>query len=210
MPTPAEALQIKAFLCTERQATRDYLDVAALADLLGEEETERALASLNVLYEGEGNQSRVSRFAEVSQQDPVDLEEVNLSTYQGLQPPYDDWDYVKKRVSRIGVRLLELEMQGMLPAPPGGGPDAIQAGSGKRRTGTMTPRITTEPDLLYLVDTISRGSTADWQELYRGAERSAEVRREIRRALDLVEPELDSSRVLWNRLLSRIEERTES
>lgn len=71
----------------------------------------------------------------------------------------------------------------------------------------MTPRITTEPDLLDLVDTICRGSTADWQALYRRARRSAEVRQEIRKALDLVEPELDSSRVLWEHLLSRIEER---
>lgn len=71
----------------------------------------------------------------------------------------------------------------------------------------MTPRITTEHDLLDLVDTICRGSTADWRVLYRRAERSAAVRQEIRKALDLVEPELDSSRALWEHLLSRIEER---
>lgn len=118
VPTPAEALRIKAFLCTDRQATRDYLDVAALADHLGEEETEAALARLNLLYEGEGNQSCVSRFAEVSQQDPVDLEDVELDTYRGIQPPYDDWQYVKERVAKIGARLLEMEMRGELPAPP--------------------------------------------------------------------------------------------
>lgn len=71
-------------------------------------------------------------------------------------------------------------------------------------------RITTKPSLLDLVDTICRGSTTDWQALYRRARRSAEVRREIRKALKLVEPELESSRVLWNHLLSRIEEREKS
>lgn len=118
VPTPAEALRIKAFLCTDRQATRDYLDVAALVDLIGEEQAEAALSTLNLLYKGEGNQSCVSRFAEVSQQEPVDLQAVDLSTYRGIQAPYNDWQYVKKRVAGIGARLLEREMEGELPAPP--------------------------------------------------------------------------------------------
>lgn len=35
VPTPEEALRIKAWMMAERGATRDFLDVAALADVLG-------------------------------------------------------------------------------------------------------------------------------------------------------------------------------
>ena len=35
LPTLPEVLRIKAFLCLERNATRDYLDLAALATHMG-------------------------------------------------------------------------------------------------------------------------------------------------------------------------------
>jgi hypothetical protein len=58
VPTPAEALRIKAYMMTDRQMTRDYLDVAALIDVLGEDGSVEALKFLNLLYEPDGNQSR--------------------------------------------------------------------------------------------------------------------------------------------------------
>lgn len=114
VPTLPETLRIKTFLCTDRQATRDYLDVAALADALGIEPAIEALKNLNRLYRGEGNQSCVTRFAEVSQQDPVDLHDVRLASYRGVKPPYDEWAYVRTRVSELGLRMAELEMKGEL------------------------------------------------------------------------------------------------
>jgi hypothetical protein len=64
IPTAEETLRIKAFLAFKRRAVRDYLDVAALADLLGPERTAEAISWLNVLYEGEGNQTAATKFAE--------------------------------------------------------------------------------------------------------------------------------------------------
>jgi len=41
VPTPAEILRIKAWLIVERNATRDFLDVAAISDTLGLEASAR-------------------------------------------------------------------------------------------------------------------------------------------------------------------------
>lgn len=46
LPTLPEALRIKAFLCLDRNATRDYLDLAALAANIGIEAAGKALWSM--------------------------------------------------------------------------------------------------------------------------------------------------------------------
>jgi len=43
-------LRIKAVLILKRNATRDYLDFAALADRLGEEDAVMALSSFDSIY----------------------------------------------------------------------------------------------------------------------------------------------------------------
>lgn len=48
--TTAEMLRIKAVLVLERNATRDYLDVVALADQLGDEGAAQALRPFDALY----------------------------------------------------------------------------------------------------------------------------------------------------------------
>lgn len=122
VPTAAEALRIKVFMVTDRKATRDYLDVAALADMLGTEGSDEALRTLNVHYPGEGNQTCATKFADYSQQDPVDLPKVDLKMYRALKPPYDDWRYLRETVSELGHRLLAQEMEGYLrPGKQGGG-----------------------------------------------------------------------------------------
>jgi hypothetical protein len=50
VPTVAEMLRIKAYLVVERNATRDYLDVAALSDHLEGRASVAALARMNELY----------------------------------------------------------------------------------------------------------------------------------------------------------------
>lgn len=112
VPTVEETLRIKAFMCTDRQAVRDFLDVAALADMLGDECAVAALRYLNVLYEGEGNQTALTRFAEVSVQGPLDASRVDLGAYRGVQPPYDDLQYVTARCRAIAQSMLLLEMRG--------------------------------------------------------------------------------------------------
>jgi hypothetical protein len=50
LPTLPEVLRIKAFLCLQRNATRDYLDVAALAAHMGIDAAGEALWSMDELY----------------------------------------------------------------------------------------------------------------------------------------------------------------
>ncbi|MCY4532901.1 MAG: hypothetical protein OXC84_11340 [Gammaproteobacteria bacterium] len=50
IPTAAETLRIKAVLILKRNATRDYVDFAALADHLGAAETAKALEDFDRLY----------------------------------------------------------------------------------------------------------------------------------------------------------------
>lgn len=115
VPTPAEMLRIKAFLLTERKATRDYLDVAALTDLLGDEASAEALSYLNLLYDPVGNQTRLTKFAEACQQQPLDLDEVDLDSYRGIVAPYNRWEHVSARCRDLARRVFLREMDDALP-----------------------------------------------------------------------------------------------
>lgn len=115
IPTPAEALRIKAYLLSERKATRAFLDVAALADVLGNEAAVEALSYLNLLYVPVGNQTRLTKFAEVCHQEPLDLERVDLRSYKGITPPYDDWGHVSERCKEMARLVLLREMEDALP-----------------------------------------------------------------------------------------------
>ena len=87
------------------------MDLAALADKMGEDQTLAALRFLNVLYEGAGNQTCITRLAEVTMQDPLDLGRVDLATYRGIQAPYNSGDYIQRRCQDIGRSLLFMEME---------------------------------------------------------------------------------------------------
>jgi hypothetical protein len=65
VPTAEETLRIKGFLIVRRNQTRDYLDVAALADRYGSHEAAQVLARIDDYYadqhgEGRGHRSPAS------------------------------------------------------------------------------------------------------------------------------------------------------
>ncbi|MBA2671317.1 MAG: hypothetical protein H0U67_13160 [Gemmatimonadetes bacterium] len=62
-------------------------------------------------------------------------------------------------------------------------------------------RATTTPGLLDHVDVLGRGGTEDWKRLYAEAKHDPEVRRQIRLALEFVDPEIGEARALWSLLL---------
>lgn len=61
LPTLPEMLRIKAILILKRNATRDYLDFAALADALGPEGAGAALSRLDELYPQDSGQSALQQ-----------------------------------------------------------------------------------------------------------------------------------------------------
>lgn len=116
VPTVDEALRIKAFLLTNRLATRDYLDVAALSDKLGLDAAVKSLSHLNLLYTSKNNtQTPLTQFSEACFKEPLDLEATNVATYKGVVPPYNDWEEIRKRVSELGKAIALRELSGDLP-----------------------------------------------------------------------------------------------
>ena len=101
---------------TERRATRDYVDVAALARHLGRERALRAVCLLNLLYGAREPQTWASAFAEACESEPADLAAVPLATYKGLRPPFTEWSFVARECRELGRALLKLELGGAFPA----------------------------------------------------------------------------------------------
>ena len=121
IPTVAEMLRIKAFLVVERNATRDYLDVAALSHHLGLRDSTKALGRMSDLYAqfaGEGGDMLVSLAVKLANPDPYDLTEVDLSEYKGIIAPWNHWHAVQAQCRALAVALLKAAPPA---SPPGAG-----------------------------------------------------------------------------------------
>jgi hypothetical protein len=97
LPKLPEVLRIKAFLCLVRNATRDYLDVAALASHMGIEDAAEALWSMDELYpqkSGDPWAVRTQLVMQLAAPPPYDLDRVDLAEYKGVRPPFDRWSHV--------------------------------------------------------------------------------------------------------------------
>lgn len=110
VPTLEEILRIKAFLLVERNATRDYLDVAALSRRLGLKRSAAALSNLGELYAefaGEGGDMLTSVLVKLAAPDPTDLAGVDLAEYKGIVPPWDKWPAVVEQCGALAARISE-------------------------------------------------------------------------------------------------------
>lgn len=109
VPTVDEMLRIKAYLVVERNATRDYLDVAALSDHLGKRNSVAALDRMNELYAefaGEGGDMLTTVIVKLSNPDPYDLTDVDLAEYKGIIAPWNDWRAVENQCRALAAALL--------------------------------------------------------------------------------------------------------
>ncbi len=98
VPTLAEMARIKAWLLATRFTTRDYLDAVVLFERLGEDGTCKALRKLDALYPQPSGASVLAEVAErLGSARPVDVAEIDLAAYRGLQAPWNDWRYVASR-----------------------------------------------------------------------------------------------------------------
>jgi hypothetical protein len=110
VPTIEEMLRIKAFLIVERNATRDYLDVAALSHHLGRAKSVRAIEKMRQLYgefAGESGDILISVLVKLGTPDPYDLTEVDLSEYKGIIAPWNNWSAVVKQCRSLAVQMLK-------------------------------------------------------------------------------------------------------
>jgi len=110
VPTVEEMLRIKAFLTVERNATRDYLDVAALSHHLGLRKSAASLDRLNELYSGvtaDGSDVLNAAIVRLSAPTPYDLTEVDLSEYKGITKPWSDWSAVTDQCAELAAAVLK-------------------------------------------------------------------------------------------------------
>ena len=107
VPTEEELLRIKAVLILRRNATRDYLDFAALSERLGPERIKQALESLDQLYPQPNGESAFQQLqVQLSNPMPYDLDETNLTEYRNLHPSWHNWNRIKDICETIAVNLL--------------------------------------------------------------------------------------------------------
>lgn len=112
IPTPEEILRIKAYLIVRRNATRDYIDFVALWDHLGVPRAQKALQTLDVFYPQEGDVTICQQLAmQLSEPNPWDLSQTDLSQYKALQAPYTDWNEIKHRAFAAGQKIMVMELK---------------------------------------------------------------------------------------------------
>ena len=109
LPTLSEMIRTKGWMIVSRNATRDYIDFAALAKNMGTEDTVEILIDFDDFYSDliRGSQASpiVQLIRQLAEPKPGDLEQINLSQYKGIQPPFDSWEYIVKICEEISVEL---------------------------------------------------------------------------------------------------------
>jgi len=116
VPTLPEMLRVKAWLVLRRNATRDYLDVVALADRLGGERAARIALELDAYYEdqvGTGGSRVAAQLArQLAEPAPYDLSDVDLHSYRRLEPRWQEWDAVAAACAALAKAMLTALAEG--------------------------------------------------------------------------------------------------
>ena len=108
IPTEAELLRIKGFLLLRRNATRDYVDFAALADRLGDASTATAFERFDRLYPQDNGESPLQQLlAQLASPVPYDLEGTVLSEYKHLRARWHDWNAVRAACAHAATVIFD-------------------------------------------------------------------------------------------------------
>jgi hypothetical protein len=110
VPTDAEILRIKAWLALHRNQTRDYIDIAALADHIGLDEAAVTLAGIDAYYADINRRPEAVSTQLVKQladPQPRDVEvTTQLASYKGLQERWQKWPNVRAVLADLAERML--------------------------------------------------------------------------------------------------------
>jgi len=108
-PTIPEMLRTKGWMIVSRNATRDYIDFAALARHISIENAVNVLKDFNSYYSDliRGKQALpvVQLVRQLAEPEPGDLDQIDLSQYKGIKPPFDSWDNITKICEEMSVAL---------------------------------------------------------------------------------------------------------
>ena len=110
VPTLHEMTRIKGWLVLIRNATRDVLDLVALADRLGPEAAD-VLLSIDAYYadqRGPGGARIALQLArQLAEPRPYDLSAVDLLQYRHLEPRWRDWATVVDACRTLSLAMLD-------------------------------------------------------------------------------------------------------
>lgn len=110
VPTAAEILRIKGWLALSRNQTRDYLDVAALADRIGLDEAAAVLRGIDDYYADinkrpEAVSTQLAR--QLADPRPRDAEVTGqLASYKALDRRWQDWSTVTEVLGELADRMV--------------------------------------------------------------------------------------------------------
>ena len=111
VPTLPEMARVKGWLVLRRNATRDYLDVVALAERLGPGAAS-VLAGIDAYYEdqaGPGGRRVATQLAkQLAEPAPYDLSEVDLRRYRRLDPRWQEWGRVVDACGALAAGVLDV------------------------------------------------------------------------------------------------------
>jgi hypothetical protein len=109
IPTAAEILRIKAWLAMSRNQTRDYHDIAALADTIGLDDAAAVLRSIDDYYDDinrrpEAVASQIAR--QLADPRPRDAEVTSQpAVYRALDERWHDWASVTAVLTDLAERM---------------------------------------------------------------------------------------------------------
>lgn len=110
VPTLAEMTRIKAWLVLKRNATRDYLDLVALAERLGPD-APAVLIGLDEWYADQigpgGERIATQLVKQLAEPRPYDLTAVDLGRYRRLDARWHDWLAVADACRGLAVGMLD-------------------------------------------------------------------------------------------------------
>ena len=114
VPTAEETLRIKGFLIVRRNQTRDYLDVAALADRYGMSAAAGVLARIDDYYmdqHGGGRGVAAQLVRQLASPSPKDASVTRqLDAYRNLAARWTDWTEVRSVCGQLAGGMLEAEV----------------------------------------------------------------------------------------------------
>lgn len=116
VPTLQEIFRIKSWLVLRRNATRDYLDVVALAARLGAREAARVIVGMDDYYEdqiGPGGKRVATQLSkQLAAPAPYDLSGVDLAHYRELDSRWRSWANVVEDARAIAAEVLDVALEG--------------------------------------------------------------------------------------------------
>jgi hypothetical protein len=110
VPSAEEILRVKAWLALSRNQTRDYLDIAALAESMGLDEAATVLRGIDDYYADinrrpEAVATQLAR--QLADPRPRDAEvTTQLASYKALDPRWHNWPAVKAVLADLAERML--------------------------------------------------------------------------------------------------------